>query len=492
MISESNIGSQLLIIGNSATSAGLRTHSLLESEHQSFCVSTADNIDNALTLAATKRFDVALLDITTPRGIGTSEVHHLAASAPDLSIVVITDRDDEATGLACIDVGAHDYIYVDELTPEKVSRTLRRTISQSREAQTNRRRVEAELIESRASLNRIIRSNPDSMVVVNDSGTVLFANPAAADMFARPIDMLLDHQFGVPVVGSGVAEVHFNGNRTAEMRVVEISWMDKPAWLTSLRDITERKQLEADLRDAKIVAEHASKAKTQFLACMSHELRTPLNSVIGFSELIQHDWKPGCRKTCFEYSGLIQTSGHHLLSIVNDILDVTSFEAGGAALCCSIFDLNDAITKSLNIVSKQAWESGVKVTYQVQPVMVPIYADFRRIKQMIINIVRNGIKYTPRGGTVTVSFRFKTDNSLAITIADTGIGIGPEFIDHLQGPFARIDDPYKNHKEGAGLGLYITRSLVELHGGKMHIESNLGQGTCVVICLPPERVVACN
>jgi len=275
----------------------------------------------------------------------------------------------------------------------------------------------------------------------------------------------------------------------AEMRVVEINWRDDCAWLTSLRDITDRKRFEEELRDAKIAAEMANRAKSSFLACMSHELRTPLNSIIGFSEMMDHDILPGGHATCQEYARIIHNSGKHLLSIVNDVLDVAAVEAGKVTLDCQIIDVHQAISSSLQMVSKMAREKRIQLSDLTPPVMIPLYADYRRVRQIVINLLTNAIKYTLSGGIVTTNCTCDADGLLSIFVEDNGIGIAPEDLERVLAPFGRVGSPYTSREQGTGLGLYITRILIELHGGTLTIESEMGRGTRVAARFPAERVV---
>ncbi len=464
----------LLLVEDSDRDARFVSRVLTEGRDGEIRVHRVANLPTAKKVIATQRFDIVILDLDLPESRGSDTVSLFRSFIDDRTpIIALSDDCEDSTGELSKLKGELYCIPKYQVNTKLVPYLLRR-LCIGQQAQT--------------SLQRLISTNPDSMVVVNTDGIVLFANSAATELFGRSIDDLLYHQFGVPVVTRGAIEIDIGGHRVAEMRVVEIDWQKELAWLTSLRDITEHKRLENELREAKVAAEIASRAKSQFLSCMSHELRTPLNSVIGFAELIQKGYASHTDQTP-DYAEIILSSGLHLLSVVNDILDVSSIESGRITLDCQLFDLGQAISSSLRILSRLAREKGVTLINHSSPIMIPVYADYRRIRQVIINIVSNGIKYTHAGGAITISCVYEESGGLSLKIVDTGIGIAEDHIHKLMIPFARAGDAYTSHQEGAGLGLYISNTLIELHGGKIVISSALKSGTTVSVHFPPERVL---
>ena len=442
------------------------------SEFSIHCASTLASACDAIRL---EKFDIMVLNVDLPDSRGEKTLNCIYSLAgTTLPIIVLSDE--REINPCFSEQFNNNAIYLGNLRQgDGLFYHLLRLIIQKYQGSSN--------------LYNLINSNPDSIVVIDHQGMVLFANPAAGELFGQSVNGLVNQQFGIPLGGHDAVEVNVSGNRVAEMRVAEITWHGQPAWLTSLRDITDRKRAEIELRDAKIAAEQASRAKSQFLGCMSHELRTPLNSVIGFADIILKDMMPDRDGVLREYADMIHSSGLHLLSLVNDILDVTSFEAGRVKLECDIFDLGKAVTSSLEMVSRQARERDIKLVYHPPPDKVHILADFRRVRQIIINIVANGVKFTRPGGAVTILHEVRSDGYLVMTIADNGVGILAEFLPNLMTPFTRVGDSYTNREEGSGLGLYISRVLVELHGGRLNIESEHGKGTRVNIILPPDRVI---
>jgi signal transduction histidine kinase len=252
-----------------------------------------------------------------------------------------------------------------------------------------------------------------------------------------------------------------------------------------LAEIAEERN--AELTDAKLVAERASRAKSEFLANMSHELRTPLNAIIGFAEVMQDPRLARARPTG-EYAADIHASGLHLLHIINDVLDMAKIEAGHAVLDEELFDLRGEVEAALRMVATRAEIGGLKVRSTLEAGLPAIRADRRMIKQILVNLLSNAVKFTPRGGEVAVSARTEIDGSVAIGVSDTGIGIAAEDIERVLQPFAQVDSGLARRYEGTGLGLPICKALAELHGASLTIASTLGQGTTVTVHLGAERV----
>ena len=249
------------------------------------------------------------------------------------------------------------------------------------------------------------------------------------------------------------------------------------------RDIAERKAYERDLIQARDLAEAASRAKSRFLANMSHELRTPLNAILGFSEVMTHQMFGPLGARYVDYSQLIHESGGHLLGLINSILDMSKIEAGRLKLQPERFDVSEVTVQALRFVSFLAERNGVTLEEAIDPLARHIVADKRAVTQILINLLSNGVKFTPRGGTVRITATLE-GYDIELAVADTGVGIDQADLKRLGQPFEQVDSEYTRAKEGTGLGLALVRALTHLHGGTMAIESMVGEGTTVKIRFP--------
>jgi PAS domain S-box-containing protein len=257
------------------------------------------------------------------------------------------------------------------------------------------------------------------------------------------------------------------------------------------RDVTEERRRARELQTAKEEAEAASHSKSEFLAHMSHELRTPLNAVLGFSEIIrdQHFGKSGQAKY-IEYAGDIYKSGRHLLSLVDDVLDMSRIEAGRYELHEEPIELGAIFDAAMSMLMPRAIDGRVLVRTRFDPALPKIRGDMRSLKQVVINLISNAIKFTEPGGSVTVSAALDQEGGMDVTIADTGIGIPSEHIDAVFEPFHQVENVRTRRQMGTGLGLAISRSFMQLHGGTIKLDSVLGRGTTATVHIPAARVLS--
>ena len=238
----------------------------------------------------------------------------------------------------------------------------------------------------------------------------------------------------------------------------------------------------------KVRAEGANRAKSEFLANMSHELRTPLNAINGFSEIMVHEMFGALGDARYRgYAQDILSSGQHLLALINDILDMSKIEAGKMNLKLEPMLIEDVTEDAVRLVHNRAEASGQELAIEFPEHLPEIEADYRAVKQVLLNLLSNAIKFTPRGGKITVLARVRNDvlgERLMITVRDTGIGIAAEDLARLAQPFEQVEGQHAKANQGTGLGLALTKSLVELHGGDLDMQSTPGQGTSVSFSLP--------
>ena len=374
---------------------------------------------------------------------------------------------------------------------------------------TEARRIEVELRRQAALLDR----SADAILVRELDGTVSYWNEGAERLYgysrAEAIGAnkyaLLRTRIAVPRsdidaaladTGEWRGEVEHT-HRDGRELTLSARWVVEPAHngmparvLETNTDITERKTHERALAAASLAAEHANRAKSQFLANMSHELRTPLNSIIGFSEILENQTVGALNDKQRHYIGNVLAGGRRLIELINDILDLAKIEAGRLELAPRPFAPGHMLEGTLNIVRGLAMKKGIELVAESEPDLPPLVADESKIKQVLYNLLSNALKFTPDGGRVAVTMRRiqagDAQERLRVSVSDTGVGINP--IDHARiwDEFVQVDSTYARTQKGTGLGLALSRRLVELHGGRIWVESEgiEGRGSTFTFELP--------
>ncbi|WP_029010321.1 PAS domain-containing protein [Azospirillum halopraeferens] len=380
---------------------------------------------------------------------------------------------------------------------------------------TARRRGEEALRASRARLRALIGALPDLAYIIDSDGLYreVLATGAAGDpadpaepMVGRTLDEVLPADVAARILAvirrtldTGRPQVveyclnHGDGGLWYEGRtaVLPADVAPRPEVLFLARDVTDRVLAARSLARARDEAESASRAKSAFLATMSHELRTPLNAIIGFSEIMMHEvFGPIGNPRYGEYAGHIRVSGTHLLDLINDVLDMSKLEAGRYALDERPLDPAAVLESGLAVSAVPAERGRVALHLDLPDRLPRLLADERAVRQVLLNLLSNAVKFTPAGGRVTLGAAVAPDGGLAVTVADTGIGIGAEALRHVTEPFQQADASITRRFGGTGLGLAISRNLMELHGGRLTIASTPGEGTTVTMHFPPDRVMA--
>jgi signal transduction histidine kinase len=360
-----------------------------------------------------------------------------------------------------------------------------------------------------SSLRAIIERLPDGIVIVDGHGTIRFANPAAERLFDRRAEDLVGTSFGFPVVVGETTEIDIvqpggGGVVYAELRVVETEWEDEQVQIVSLRDITDRKQAQeraqqlAFEREARLEAEAASRAKSEFLAIMSHELRTPLNAVLGYSELMELGISGPVTEKMRDQIGRIRISAVHLLGLVNDILDLAKVEAGRLQVSSGPCSAEGTVAAAIALIQPQAAARGLELTVLPAPAPPPVFrGDDERVRQILVNLLSNAVKFTAPGGKISVEIaRSKTPDPdtrlphsrsyVSFRVNDSGAGIPEEKLLSIFDPFVQVESGHARSREGSGLGLTISRRLARLMGGDLTVRSTVGEGSSFTLWLPAD------
>ncbi|WP_052721421.1 PAS domain S-box protein [Methanococcoides methylutens] len=375
---------------------------------------------------------------------------------------------------------------------------------------TERKIAERKLRESEEKFKTVFESANDGIYVTDLYGRFLEVNKIACkqlgytrsellQMRPQDIDLFAD----ATDVGSQIDQllqdehnlfesilVRKDGSTfPVEVNIQVIDYMGEKAILGVSRDMTEHKQADEAMLNAKLAAEDASRAKSEFLTNMSHELRTPLNSIIGFSEVLCSENVGDLNDMQKRYVSNVYRSGKHLLELINDILDLSKIEAGKMSLNPDKFAIRDTINEIMETMMPLATEKGIELKCDIDPERPFIVADAVKLRQIIYNLVSNAIKFTDRGGSVTIETR-SSDDRISVLVKDTGIGISVVDQKKLFQPFVQIDSSNAREYGGTGLGLSLVKNFVEMHGGKIWVESEVEKGSTFGFTIPTDPEVS--
>jgi signal transduction histidine kinase len=475
------------------------TRSLIEEfQLPGWTIIGADSYAAGLAAIARERPDVVLVDYRIGERTGVELVREATAAGCEAPLILLTGLADRDVDLEAMAAGAADFLEKTSLAARALERSIRYAITNA-EA---RRALIGKTVLLRTTLDntgagiaafdadsRLVAWN-DRLLVMLDLAGAYGALDGLAPPPGREVDELGAHL--ASALEPNEASTAGGDRRLRDGRIVEIRRNPVPGGGVVLvcLDVTEHKRIEGLLRDAKETAELANRAKSEFLANVSHELRTPLNAIIGFSDLLLGELRgPIGDPQYLDYARDIHQSGTHLLSLINDILDISKIEAGKYRLHEEALEIGRVIGTCLRMVAERVRMGDITVVKAIDSGLPLLLADERALKQILLNLLSNSIKFTPAGGRVTLGARRLENGALALAVGDTGIGIAPEDLPRVMEPFGQVDSALNRRNEGTGLGLPLSKSLVEMHGGTLTIESVVDEGTTVTVVLPPERLV---
>lgn len=485
-----------------------------------FDVISLQKSEAVLDILESKQFDVLIWDDFLPEAENLEIISQINSQAPHLAMIITGEWDDEQTVIQILQLGAQDYLNQSELTPKQFLRRMLRAIGRQQkldlQAKLDRTpksilsdtyKTEKVLPRSEGKLRAIFERSSIGIGLIDMSTRIVDTNPALCLMLGYSQDQMYGKRFTDYIspdelksdlelyqqLIAGICD-RFEMERRFVRRDGRIVWTylsvsllpstdgESKLFLAIIEDITERKHTEFKLRQSKEAAEAGSRAKSEFLATMSHELRTPLNAIMGLSQLLVQNIVGDLNDKQKEYVNCIYTSGEHLLALINDILDLSKVEAGREELLLSPLVIKDLCQVVISTVSDRAREKDLELTAQIDRQAKICIADERRLKQMLLNLLTNAIKFTPKG-KVSLIVK-KVNKGISFTVNDTGIGIDSSQFQSLFEPFQQLDSRLNRQYEGTGLGLALTRKLAQLHGGDISLKSELGQGSSFTLFLP--------
>ena len=493
-------------------------------------VQTFSNPQAALDWIGERTPDLVITDYKMPSMDGASFIRRLRALplCVDVPVIVVTVYEDRDFRYKALEAGATDFLLspLDHyefrarahnlLTLRKQQEIIKkRAHILERKLRSSDDLRREELRESEEKLRLVTNCIPAMIYVSDSGGNCIFINSYQAHFFGvEPADCM-----GLALAelfGNDYAARHLELDRRVFESGATISGAeetlvsgegDERTFLTTktpLRgvsgqiinvvtvavDISDRKVVERALQDAKEVAEAGNRTKSEFLASMSHELRTPLNAVMGFADVMRVEMLgPIGNPKYLEYAEDIRASAEHLLHIINDMLDVSAIESGKLDLVESNVDVGRAIDDVIRLIKGRADSSAVSIVWRESEPLPQLRGDARRLKQILINILSNSIKFTPAGGRISLASALLDGGGLELAITDTGIGIAEQDIPIAKARFGRIESAANRKYPGTGLGLTLAIELMKLHGGDLEISSTVGKGTTVTLLFPPERTL---
>ncbi|HEY2733042.1 MAG TPA: ATP-binding protein, partial [Polyangiales bacterium] len=448
-------------------------------DHLFSCVRVSE-LDDARAALARERFDAILIELeagldTLPAIVTESRAALIVAPASTQADAMLRRR--------LLDAGASDVLFGAESDGPALWRSIVFAIERERN-RTQQQQIE-----------RLVALHPDPVLVLSAGGIVRFANRAALRLFDRTPAQFLEQPLRCPLREDAVTEIEIasaDRTRFGEMRVVRFDWQNEPAFLASVHDVTERKQAEQtharklELEASNLQIREQNRLKTVFLAKMSHELRTPLNAIIGFAQLLFDREVPIDSPQHREFIGDILTSGHYLLRLINDVLDLAKVEAGRTEFRSEPVHLPSFIAEVCASLRTLAARKHVQIEIETDPDLAEVVLDPLRLRQILQNYLANAIRFSKAHGQIAVRATIEDADLFRLEVCDTGVGIDPSQLSEIFAEFRQLDvgRDREQRELGTGLGLALTKRLVEAQGGSVGVRSTRGQGSVFHAILP--------
>ncbi len=474
MLIEDNPGDAKLIqaylAGNAKTGPGA---TIFDLDHSS-------SLGEGLEKIIEGEYDILLLDLNLPDSRGISTFKKVHTALPDTPIIVLTGLDDENLALQALQDGAQDYLIKGSVDTQLLARAIQYSIERQ-QVMRDLQETNLKLSESEARFRKIIESSIDGIAILNYNNEIQFLNPAAEKLLEMVSDEVRGETFEHPVKPNEVAEFQIGNKgadeRSIEMRTVEAEWEGEDVYLTSMRNITERKKVEEAEKEL-------TKLKDDFLASVSHDLKTPLFTVIGFLEMLDEGRlsDPAAKKDLLERA---IHDADRLKSMVDDLLDMSRFEAGRLKLEKETIEVSELVAEAVASVDLLASSKGITLSTTSPELAIGIQGDRTRLLRVLVNLLENAIKFSTKGQPIIIAWE-RNNGDAKIDVIDQGPGIPRKDQFRIFEKFYQVERPGNPSSTGSGLGLYISKSFVEVHGGTLSVKSKLGRGSTFTIQLPIE------
>lgn len=458
---------------------------------------TFERVDTSVAMTEVldrKTWDIVIADYSMPHFSAPEALKLLQKSGLDIPFIIVSGKIGEETAVAAMKAGAHDYIMKDNMV--RLIPAIERELQEAKIRQEHKQ-VEEALKEIEAKNRTLLDAIPDMMFRICKDGTFLDFKGKDSDLLVPPSEFLGKKMYEIlpkklaeqveyymeRSLQTGdiqIFEYQIEGGNDYEARLI-VNGEDE--FLAIVRNITERKQaVELRLENEQLA--HMNQAKSEFLAIVSHELRTPLTSIIGYSILLKENKHGNLNKKQEFYVDNTLKSSHHLLDLISDLLEMTTIETGKIELIIEQIPVHATIDETLEYVKQIAVKKNVVIERKIDPQLDFIEADRKRFKQILLNLIDNAIKFSQKdGGKVTITAK-KEGDTAQFSISDIGIGIKEKDISKIFDMFHQVDTGMSRLYSGSGLGLSISKNIVEMHGGTISVESNYGEGSTFTFFLP--------
>ncbi|MFY9153273.1 MAG: ATP-binding protein [Prolixibacteraceae bacterium] len=497
---------KVLIIDDDQDDILLAKEYLQHSNRAKFQVQMAGSLAEGFELIKTNTFDCILLDLGLPETSSLDTITHFMRYRVETPVVILSNNVDEKIGTQAMRLGAEDYLVKRNLWKENLCNTVLHSIERFRLRKTIDEK-NAQLIKNAQHSKQILDNAISGLVIINKENNILFVNPAAEKLFGRTENEMLSFPFGYAIESNAPTEItlHAKDNtiKTVELKTSAIEWLGEPCLLVSMNDITERKQAElllleknreieaqneklnqvnAELILSKEKAEESDRLKTVFLSNMSHEIRTPMNGILGFLEMLKDVELTGEQKE--RYFEVIEQSGQRMLDLLNDLIDISRIEAGEVKACFSDCNINERIDYVRNFFKPAVERKGMQFLIKKS---LPYHesvlkTDAMKVQTILTSLMKNAIKFSHQG-LIELGYE-KKEEFVEFYVRDTGIGISSDQHETIFERFRQVNESYSREYDGAGLGLAIAKSYVEILGGKLWVESEVGKGSTFFFTIP--------
>lgn len=510
---------QTLLVEDNLGDTVLLRQMLADTPFGTAVLTCTERLQAAIELCRSQSFEIILLDLSLPDSQGYATFECLRQQAPQTPIILLTGSDDQELALRAVRAGAQDYLIKGEINAHLLIRAMRYAME--------RKRTEEALREHQLRYQALFENRNIGVFIIGVDGLLLNLNQQAAVMLGGAVEHLIGVSMGdyiVPeerneffqkiqaLVQSGITPIHEQTYRRDDGSLVPVEVNSSVVrngnghirYIQSIaRDISKRKQAEEalqaeraqlaqrveertkELRVANAELQRSARLKDEFLATISHELRTPLSVILALSEALQDEIYGEIVLRQRKALGRIVKSGRHLLELINDIIDVSKIESGKLTLEIGPVSVLTLCEDCLQMVQETAQIKQIQFTKTIQLTHDLIYADGRRLMQILLNLLNNAVKFTPDNGQIGLEVCEETERELiTFSIWDTGIGIAAEDISKLFQPFVQLDSKLSRQYQGAGLGLALVYRLTKLHGGSVTVNSDPKLGSRFTIALP--------